>query len=90
MPLLIRNGTGESHEATLNLITKLPDGWSETSRPSRFIIEAGDVYPVQVSIKTPTQPADDWREIRYAVEVKGRESSTAVLRAQLRPGTIPQ
>jgi len=90
LPLLLRNETNESQEIILSLKTKLPDGWSETAHPSRFVVEAGDIYPIQILIKTPARPSDDWREIKYTVEVKGREVSTAILKVQLRGGTIPQ
>lgn len=90
VPLLLRNDTDESQEMILNLKTKLPEGWGETPRPSRFSVGAGDVYPVQVSIKTPARPSDAWHEIKYAVEVKGREATTTVLKVQLRSNAIPQ
>jgi LmbE family N-acetylglucosaminyl deacetylase len=90
VPLLLRNDTNESQEVNLNLKTKLPDGWNETPHPSRFVIEAGDVYSVQISITTPARPSADWRQIKYAVEVKGREVSTTILKVQLRASTIPQ
>jgi LmbE family N-acetylglucosaminyl deacetylase len=90
IPLLLRNDTNESQVVLLTLKTTLPDGWSESPRPSRFVVEAGDIYPLQILIMTPVRPSEDWREIRYAIEVKGHEISTTVLKAQLRSGAIPQ
>jgi len=88
--LLLRNDTHETREIVLNLKTKLPEGWSEMSRPSRYTVEAGDVYPVQISINTPKQPSDEWREIVYSIQTNGRELSEATLKAQLRGRTIAQ
>lgn len=90
VPLLLRNDTNETQEIALSLKTTLPNGWSENSRPSKFTVEAGDVYPVQISITTPKQPSENWQEIKYAAEIKGREVSAAVLKTQLREGAIPQ
>jgi LmbE family N-acetylglucosaminyl deacetylase len=90
IPLLLRNDTYETQEVILSLTSELPEGWRETRRPSRFVVEAGDVYPVQALITTPSLASPDWQEITYAIQVKGREVSRANLRIQLRSIAIPQ
>jgi LmbE family N-acetylglucosaminyl deacetylase len=90
VPLLLRNDTSDIQEVVLSLKTKLPEGWGEESHPSRFAIEARKVYPVQVLISTPARPSEDWREIKYAIQIKGHEVSAIVLRVQLRSVAVPQ
>lgn len=90
VPLLLRNEKNETNEVVLTLSSKLPEGWSESARSSRFIIEAGDIYPVQALIKTPARASADWQETIYAIQINRREVSRANLWVQLRPVALPQ
>ena len=90
VPLLLRNATSGSKQVSLRLKTKLPEGWNEETRASRFLIDAGDAYPVNISIATPAKPSDIWYGLEYSIEIDGREVSAVVLKVQLVRGTIPQ
>lgn len=90
LPLLIRNGTGESQEVTVKPAPGLPTGWQERSGSGRYVVPAHGTLTVQVILATTNTPSKEWHPIGYAAESNGKAIGSVALRVQLRPGGLPQ
>jgi len=90
LPMVITNCTKSAQEITL--LPALPAGWTDETRYTKFQLNAGESYPLQVQIRAPENGAREWQELSWKAEgVGGRSLETVKLRVYMGKGSaLPQ
>jgi len=88
-PLLVHNNTDSSQEVTV--ISALPERWTDKNRHTSHTLAPGEVYPVRSLLAPSDTSKEAWREIKWSVQVNGREVSSVTMRLHMGAlGAMPQ
>ncbi len=88
-PLLVHNNTDSSQEVTVT--SALPERWTDKHRYSSYTLAPGEVYPVRSLLAPSDTSKEAWREIKWSVQVNGREISSVTMRLHMGAlGAMPQ
>lgn len=88
VPILIHNDTDQGVEAELQTI--VPDAWSSPGDRGLYPVAPHATYPVQIKLKTPPGPKDQWQDLRWVARSNGNPVGTVQLRVKLAAGGLPQ
>ena len=85
--LLLRNDSNDV--VTMTVLSSLPDGWTEKTRPKTYPLPAHSTYLVQTTVTAPSREVRDWNSIKFEA-INGTTSIGSVsIRVQVRPGAMP-
>jgi len=87
-PLILRNDSKQSVE--LSLTMTLPEGWTQPDLSQKYLLAAGDRFPVQLELAVPAKKSEAAQELVCTAVSSVGTVGTVRLRVQVRAGGLPQ
>ena len=88
LPLLLRNGTGKTSSVTLAAV--LPGGWTVVAGQAVYPVNAGDTYPVETVLASPSKGDTAWQTVGWKAESGGQTIGSITVRVNLVGGGLPK
>jgi len=88
LPLLLHNGTGNIANVTLGAV--LPGGWTVVAGQAVYPVSAGDTYPVETVLASPSNGDPAWQTVGWKAESGGQTIGSITMRVNLAGGGLPQ
>jgi LmbE family N-acetylglucosaminyl deacetylase len=88
LPLLLHNGSGATSAVTLAPV--LPAGWTVVAGQAVYVLDAGDTYPVETVLASPSKGDPAWQTVGWKAESGGRTVGSITVRVNLAGGGLPQ
>jgi LmbE family N-acetylglucosaminyl deacetylase len=88
LPLLLRNGTGKTSNVTLAAV--LPGGWTVVAGQAVYPVNAGDTYPVETVLASPSKGDPAWQTVGWKAESGGQTIGSITVRVNRVGGGLPQ
>ncbi len=88
VPLLISNATPQTRKVAVRSI--LPAGWTESHEAQSYSVEAGDTYPVQLTLTPAKDAKPEWQDLTWIAEAEGKKVGSVTLRVYVKSNGLPQ
>jgi len=88
LPVLLHNGTNGAHEVTLS--ANLPGSWTVAAGQAVYPLEAGETYPVETVLASPTKGDPAWQTVTWKAESGGQIVGSIAVRVNFANGGLPQ
>jgi LmbE family N-acetylglucosaminyl deacetylase len=88
LPLLLHNGTGKTSDVTLSAV--LPGGWTVVAGQAVYPVDAGDTYPVETVLASPSKADPVWQTVGWKAQSGGQTVGSITMRVNLAGGGLPQ
>jgi LmbE family N-acetylglucosaminyl deacetylase len=88
IPLVLNNNTPVDQEITLT--SRVPRGWTEAARPSRFRVKAHDSYAMEVFVTAPARPTESSPLLTWEATTDRRSVGAVSIRLHAGYPYLPQ